>query len=152
VLVTQSCLTLWDPMDCSLPGSSVHEILQARILQWVAIFRKYSNFMFYMHLSSFLNTIYWRNYPFLFCWTGIWANSGRERRTGKPEVLQTMGWQRVGNDLATEQQSFSYCIFFFLCHRLAICVWVCLWAPYLLHWPLWLFLCQYRTVMLTVAS
>ena len=36
-LVTQSCLTLWDPMDCSLPGFSVHGILQARILEWVAI-------------------------------------------------------------------------------------------------------------------
>ena len=35
--VTQSCLTLCDPMDCSLPGSSVHGILQARILEWVAI-------------------------------------------------------------------------------------------------------------------
>ena len=33
----QSCLTLCDPMDCSLPGSSVHWILQARILQWVAM-------------------------------------------------------------------------------------------------------------------
>ena len=33
----QSCLTLWDPMDCSLPGSSVHGILQARILEWVAM-------------------------------------------------------------------------------------------------------------------
>ena len=33
----QSCLTLCDPKDCSLPGSSVHEILQARILEWVAI-------------------------------------------------------------------------------------------------------------------
>ena len=33
----QSCLTLCDPMDCSLPGSSVHRILQARILEWVAI-------------------------------------------------------------------------------------------------------------------
>jgi len=37
VLVTQSCLTVFDPMDCSLPGSSVHGILQARILEWVAI-------------------------------------------------------------------------------------------------------------------
>ena len=37
VLVTQSCPTLCDPMDCSLPGSSVHQILQARILEWVAI-------------------------------------------------------------------------------------------------------------------
>ena len=37
VLVIQSCLTLWDPMDCSLPGSSVHGILQAGMLEWVAI-------------------------------------------------------------------------------------------------------------------
>ena len=37
VLVAQSCPTLCDPMDCSLPGSSVHGISQARILEWVAI-------------------------------------------------------------------------------------------------------------------
>ena len=37
VLVTQSRPTLCDPMDCSPPGSSVHGILQARILAWVAI-------------------------------------------------------------------------------------------------------------------
>ena len=35
--VTQSCLTLSDPMDCSLPGSSVHGIFQARVLERVAI-------------------------------------------------------------------------------------------------------------------
>ena len=35
--VAQLCPTLCDPMDCSLPGSSVHGILQARILEWVAI-------------------------------------------------------------------------------------------------------------------
>ena len=35
--VAQSCLTLCDPMDCSLPGSSLHGILQARIQEWVAI-------------------------------------------------------------------------------------------------------------------
>ena len=35
--VTQSCLTLSDPMDCSLPGSSVHGIFQARVLEWGAI-------------------------------------------------------------------------------------------------------------------
>ena len=33
----QSCPTLHDPMDCSLPGSSIHGIFQARILEWVAI-------------------------------------------------------------------------------------------------------------------
>ena len=37
VLLTQSCPTLCDPMDGSLPGSSIHEISQARILEWVAI-------------------------------------------------------------------------------------------------------------------
>ena len=37
VLVTQSCLTLCDTIDCSLSGSSAHGILQTRILQWVAI-------------------------------------------------------------------------------------------------------------------
>ena len=35
--VAQSCLILHDPMDCSLPGSSVHGIFQARVLEWVAI-------------------------------------------------------------------------------------------------------------------
>ena len=35
--VAQSCLTLQDPMDCSLPGSSVHGICQARVLEWGAI-------------------------------------------------------------------------------------------------------------------
>ena len=36
-LVAQSCLILGNPMDCTPPGSSVHRILQARILEWVAI-------------------------------------------------------------------------------------------------------------------
>ena len=36
-LFAKLCLTLWDPMDCSSPGSSVHGILQARILEWVDI-------------------------------------------------------------------------------------------------------------------
>ena len=35
--VAQLCLTLCDPMDFSLPGSSIHGIFQARILEWVAI-------------------------------------------------------------------------------------------------------------------
>ena len=35
--VTQSCLTLCDPMDCSLPGFSVHGIFQATVLEWIAI-------------------------------------------------------------------------------------------------------------------
>ena len=37
VLIAQSCPTLCDPMNCSLPGSSVYGILQARIVEWKAI-------------------------------------------------------------------------------------------------------------------
>ena len=37
VIVAHSCPILWDPMDCIPPGSSVHGILQTRILEWVAI-------------------------------------------------------------------------------------------------------------------
>ena len=35
--VSQSCPILCNPMNCSLPGPSVHEILQARILEWIAV-------------------------------------------------------------------------------------------------------------------
>ena len=35
--VAQLCLTLSDPMDCSLPGSSIHGIFQARVLEWGAV-------------------------------------------------------------------------------------------------------------------
>ena len=37
VLVAQPCPTLCDPIDCSPPGSSIHGILQARILEWVVV-------------------------------------------------------------------------------------------------------------------
>ena len=39
--VTQSCLILSNPMDCSPPGSSVHEIFQARVLEWVQTWKNY---------------------------------------------------------------------------------------------------------------
>ena len=35
--ITQSCPTLYDPLDCSPPDSSVHGIIQTRILEWVAV-------------------------------------------------------------------------------------------------------------------
>ena len=43
VSVAQSCLTLCNPMDCSSPGSSVHGIFQARILEWVSAFPRGSS-------------------------------------------------------------------------------------------------------------
>ena len=62
--VAQSCPTPSDLMDCSLPGSSVHGIFQARVLEWGA------------------------NVAF---------------STEEPGMLLSMGFQRVGHNLATEQ-------------------------------------------------
>ena len=50
VLVIQLCLILCNPMDCSLPGSSVHGILQAGTLEWVAI--SFSNFLGYKNVLN----------------------------------------------------------------------------------------------------
>ena len=48
--VTQSCPSLSDPMDCSLPGSSVHGIFQARVLEWGAIAFSTEEFLGYVKL------------------------------------------------------------------------------------------------------
>ena len=53
--VTQSCLTLSDPMDCSLPGSSIHGIFLARVLEWAAIAFsnvKHCRFPIFQHRSE----------------------------------------------------------------------------------------------------
>ena len=50
--VTQSCLTLSDPMDCSPPGSSIRGIFQARVLEWGAIaFSKEVYILYYKELK-----------------------------------------------------------------------------------------------------
>ena len=51
----QSCPTLCNPMDCSLPGPCVHGIFQARVLEWVAI--AFSAYVSYKHIF-FINNIY----------------------------------------------------------------------------------------------
>ena len=51
--VTQSCLTLRDPMDCSLPGSSVRGIFQARVLEWGTIAFSKDNTIGYIIDSTF---------------------------------------------------------------------------------------------------
>ena len=81
----QLCLTVWDPMHCSPPGSSVYGILQARILDWVALYsskgssqpRDYSilslvhfSFLFnilkikYMWICEYIPKIIWKRYCF----------------------------------------------------------------------------------------
>jgi len=70
----QSCLTLCDPMDCSLPGSSVRGILQARILEWVAISssRESSQPMNQTH-TSYVSFIGRQVFFVLFCFLLFWA-------------------------------------------------------------------------------
>ena len=56
--VTRSCPTLHDPMDCSLPGSSIHGIFQGRILEWGAIAfskRRHSSVQLYAHLYRLIS-------------------------------------------------------------------------------------------------
>ena len=56
--VSQSCPTLSDPMNCSLPGSSVHGIFQARVLEWVAIaFTWIATFNFYLFGNNHLTGV-----------------------------------------------------------------------------------------------
>jgi len=51
----QSCPTLCDPMDYGPPGSSVHEILQARVLGWVAI--SFSQAYVYIYANTYINML-----------------------------------------------------------------------------------------------
>ena len=53
--VVQLCPTLRDPMDCSLPGSSIHGIFQARVLEWVAI--SFSNFKGQIFINLIIGSI-----------------------------------------------------------------------------------------------
>ena len=57
--VAQLCLTLCDPVDCSLPGSSVHGISQARTLEWVAICFSRRIFLTQELNSSLLSLLNW---------------------------------------------------------------------------------------------
>ena len=85
VQVAQLCPTLCDPMDCSLPGSSVHRILQARILEQVAI-------PFYRGSSQPCNRIQvsWDAGKFF----TIWAT--REAFRLEYRVTNTTSWWNIG--------------------------------------------------------
>ena len=74
--VAQSCPTLRDPMDCNLPGSSTHEIFQARVLEWVAIaFSGLKQSGMQMSKTSaqsiFYSNFYFWTLPEMECWN-LW--------------------------------------------------------------------------------
>ena len=71
--VTQLCPTLSDPMDCSLPGSSIHGIFQARVLEWGAIAFSVA------HNSVYLGfTLQWHFSIYLHLWPTFFSRQGRE--------------------------------------------------------------------------
>ena len=102
--VAQLCLTLRNPMDCSPPGSSVHAVFQARVLEWVAIaFSTRSSLVAQRKVSAFnagdLGSIpgsgrfpeEGNGHPLQYsCWEIPWME--------EPGGLQSMGSQRVGRD------------------------------------------------------
>ena len=57
--VAQSCPTLRDPMDCSLPGSSVHGIFQARVLEWgtIAFSEAITSILFFFFFNFYFLTL-----------------------------------------------------------------------------------------------
>ena len=74
--VTQLCLTLCNPMDCSLPGSSIHGIIQARILEWVAI-------SFSRRKFNILSDIYKRRKQKALWDFQQWANWEKKKKYGR---------------------------------------------------------------------
>ena len=85
-LVTQSCLTLCDPMDCSPPGSSVHGILQARILEW----RSISHMIIYMFQCYSLKSSHPRLLPQ--SRSDVWVRVLRAGAPGWPWGMRWGGW------------------------------------------------------------
>ena len=70
----QSCRTLRDPMDCSLPGSYIHGIFQARVLEWVAIAFSTVSFIFNFSVSLYLRSGFHKQYIVrLFCSFLMWC-------------------------------------------------------------------------------
>ena len=111
--VAQSCPTLCNPMDCSLPGSSVHGIFQARILEWVAI--SFSSGSSWPRDQTWVSCVPCNGRQILcqllhlgisekamapHCSTLAWKIPWTE----EPGRLQSMGSQRVGHDWATSLQ------------------------------------------------
>ena len=71
--VAQSCLTLCDPMDCSLPGSSVHGIFPTKVLEWVAI--SFSRRSFFSTQGSNLCLQHWKTDSLLLSHLGSWESN-----------------------------------------------------------------------------
>ena len=107
-LVAQSCPTLWDPMNYSLPGSYVHGILQARILEWISLSSSRSSqpkdwtqvsfftgdFLYHLRHPRRLRIPEWVAYPFC---RGIFLTQG-----------SNLHWQAASLPLAPPEKPITY--------------------------------------------
>ena len=103
--VAQSCPTLSDPMNCSLPGSSVHGIFQARVLEWLKLF-------IYCFPDSSIGKESLCNaedpssiprsgrssgegigYPFQYCWASLVAQLVKNLSTMQETWVRSLGWE-----------------------------------------------------------
>ena len=114
----QSCPTLWDPMDCSLPGLSGHGILQARILEWVAIPSLKGIFP-----TQESNPVSWGSYT-----SGGFFTDWATGEAQDPHYYSVIAWLQQGGKLATNLQSNRNCNFHKTkCQTLNIpCVCICI--------------------------
>ena len=83
--VTRSCPTLSDPMDCSAPGSSVHEIFQAGVLEWGAIGDPNSI------PGSGRSTEEGKGYPLQYSWASLVAQLGKNLPAMQETWVQSLG-------------------------------------------------------------
>ena len=89
--VTQLCLTLCEPMDCSLPGSSVRGILQARILEWIAIsFSRGSSWPRDWTQVSRIAGRHFTDWPWIFYRIKMFENYSTSQFQGTSLVAQTV--------------------------------------------------------------
>ena len=114
LLVTQLCLTFWDPMNCSQPGSSVHGILQGRILEWASMPSSWGSSWpkDQTRVSSIAGGFFtiWATREAHNYISGYYSLALEEKTCPRvwfsllTIVLLSMGSQRVGHNWATEQQ------------------------------------------------
>ena len=88
--VTQSCLTLSDPMDCGLPGSSIHGIFQTRVLEWVliALGAPKCTFPYFVIISNIYIALTLSQVPLCFTHTNSFnPYNNSEIHTNSPPIL-----------------------------------------------------------------
>ena len=116
-MLAKSCLTLCDPMDCSLPGSSVHGILQARILEWVAMPSSRGIFptqgvnphlLWLLHCRQILYCWATREALDVFWWWSIWRRNALSKSLAAQRSSQPLLCLNFGDWL--NQKVFSFLV------------------------------------------